>query len=77
MQVFRFDALHFEGAQSTRVEIDQRSRVSRRHLEQVEELLVPQIGPTRWFVTQALHWLHLGFQPLATVEVACPAHKWE
>ena len=77
MQVFQDDAFQFEGTQLTRVEIDQRSRASRRQLEQVEELLVPQIWPTRSFLTQALCRLHLGIRPLATIEPACPAHNWE
>jgi hypothetical protein len=75
MQVFRYDAFHFEGAQLTRVAIDQRSRASRRQLEQVEELLVPQIRPS--FLTQALYRLHVGIRPLATIESAGPAPKWE
>jgi hypothetical protein len=71
MQVFGYSAFDFEGTHLTRVEIDQRSRATRRHLEQVKELLVPQIQPTRSLLSQALYRLHLGIQPVAISEPTC------
>jgi hypothetical protein len=77
MQVFRYGAFQFEGTHLTRVEIDQRSRDSRRHLEQVEEMLVPRMGSAPSFVAQALHRLHLVTWPVATFKSAYPTPKWE
>ena len=77
MQASRSTAFHFEGTQLTRVEIDQRSRATRRHLEQVKELLMPRIRPSRSLVTQALCRLHLGTRRPALMEAEYADSEWE
>jgi len=46
----------------SQAEIDQRSREARRHLEDIEALLVPGIRTTRWWVGVPLHATALGDQ---------------
>jgi hypothetical protein len=77
MQPSRSSAFHFEGTQLTRVEIDQRSRSTRRHLEQVKQLLMPRIRPSQSPVTQALFRLHLGTRRLALMETGYADSEWE
>jgi len=46
-----------------RAEIDQRSREARRHLADIEALLVPGIRTTRWWVSVPLQRLKLRIRP--------------
>jgi hypothetical protein len=77
MQASRSTAFHFEGTQLTRVEIDQRSRATRRHLEQVKELLMPRIRPSQSLITQALCRLSVGIRPPALMETVYADSEWE
>jgi hypothetical protein len=53
----------FHCATISQAEIDQRSREARRHLEDIEALLVPGIRTTRWWVSVPLQRLKFRIRP--------------